>query len=161
MRIQDQNYHWFEDPLLGTDTLALKKLAATLDLPILGGSCPPALRSASQMIALQAIDMVKAGVPYSGGITDVLKIARLAEAFGMHCELEPDGRMGGFVHVHLLGAIKNSYFYATVCSGVQGQSTIVRNPLRVDGGYLSVPKEAGLGLQLNWSAVERDTKRVI
>jgi L-alanine-DL-glutamate epimerase-like enolase superfamily enzyme len=159
--LQEQDYHWFEDPLPGADTLGLKKLAATLDIPILGRPCPPALRSASQMVALQALDMVKAGVPHSGGITDVLKIARLAEAFGLHCELEPDGRMGGFVHAHLMGAIANSYFYATTCAGAQEPSPIVRNLLRVDGGYVSVPKGAGLGLQLDWSEVERGTKQVI
>jgi L-alanine-DL-glutamate epimerase-like enolase superfamily enzyme len=159
--LQEQDYYWFEDPLPGADTLALKKLAATLDIPILGGPCLPALRSASQMVALQAIDMLKAGVPQSGGFTDVLKIARLAEAFGLHCELEPDGRMGGFVQAHLMGASANSYFFATARAGSQGQETLVRNPLQVEGGYLSVPKEAGLGMQLNWSEVERGTERVI
>jgi L-alanine-DL-glutamate epimerase-like enolase superfamily enzyme len=159
--LQDQDYHWFEDPLPGADTLGLKKLAATLDVPILAGPCHPALRSASQMVALQAVDVVKAGVPYSGGITDVLKIARLAEAFGLHCELTPDRRMGGFVHAHLMGAMANSYFFAAERAGSQGLETIARNPLQVDQGYLSVPEEPGLGLQLDWTEVERGTQQVI
>jgi L-alanine-DL-glutamate epimerase-like enolase superfamily enzyme len=159
--LQEQDYHYFEDPLPGADMLGLKKLAATLDIPILGGPPQPALRSASQMVALQALDMVKAGVPHSGGITDVLKIARLAEAFGLHCELEPDGRMGGFVRAHLMGAIANSYFYAVTRAGSQGQSPIVRNPLWVDKGYVLMPQGAGLGMQLDWSEVETRTEQVI
>jgi L-alanine-DL-glutamate epimerase-like enolase superfamily enzyme len=159
--LQDQDYHWFEDPLPGADTLGLKVLAATLDIPILAGPCQPALRSASQMVALQAVDLVKAGVPHSGGITDVVKIARLAEAFGLHCELAPDRRMGGFVHVHLMAAMANSYFFATGCTGSQGPEAILRNPLRVDRGYVSVPTGPGLGLQLDWSEVERGTQRVM
>jgi L-alanine-DL-glutamate epimerase-like enolase superfamily enzyme len=159
--LQDQDYLWFEDPLPGADSLGLKKLAAALDIPVLGRPCPPAVRSASQMVALQAVDMIKAGVPHSGGITDVLKIARLAEAFGLHYELEPDGRMGGFVHAHLMGATANSYFFATARAGTQGQETTVRNPLQVDQGTLPVPREPGLGLRLDWSEIERGTERVI
>lgn len=159
--LQEQDYHWFEDPLPGADTLGLQKLAAALDIPILGRPSPPALRSASQMAALQAVDMLKAGVPLSGGITDGIKIARLAEAFGLHYELAPDGRMGGFVHAHLMGATANSYFFATGRAGSQGQETILRNPLQVDQGTLSVPKEPGLGLQLDWLEIERGTQRII
>ena len=55
--------------------------------------------------------MLRVGVPDSGGITDVIKIARLAESFGMHCEIEVNPSMGGFVEAQLLGAIKNAYFY--------------------------------------------------
>jgi L-alanine-DL-glutamate epimerase-like enolase superfamily enzyme len=156
--LQDQDYHWFEDPLPGADTLGLKKLAAALDIPILAGPGSPALRSASQMVALQAVDMVKAGVPRSGGITDVLKIARLAEAFGLHCELAPDRRMGGFLHAHLMGAMANSYFFAAGRAGSQGQETLLKNPLQVDRGTVSVPTGAGLGLQLDWSEVEKSTQ---
>lgn len=159
--LQEQDYHWFEDPLPGADTLAMKKLAAALDIPLLARPSPPALRSASQMVAMQALDMVKVGVPQSGGITDVLKIARLAEAFGLHCELAPDGRMGRFVHAHLMGAMANSYFFVTARAGSQGQESIIRNPLQVDRGTVSLPKGAGLGLQLDWSEIERSTERVI
>jgi L-alanine-DL-glutamate epimerase-like enolase superfamily enzyme len=159
--LQKQDYHWFEDPLPGADTLGLKKLASTLDIPILARPPQPALRSASQMVALQTLDMVKAGVPGSGGITDVLKIARLAEAFGLHCELEPDGRMGGFARAHLMGATANSYFYAVPCAGDREPSPIVTNPVRLDGGYVSVPTGAGLGMRLDWSEVELGTEQTV
>jgi L-alanine-DL-glutamate epimerase-like enolase superfamily enzyme len=159
--LQEADYHWFEEPLPGADLLGLQKLAAALDIPILGGAQAAALRATSQMVAVQAVDMVKAGVPRCGGITDVVKIARLAEAFGLHCELEADGRMGGFVHAHLMGAIKNSYFFATQCTGPQGGEPIVRNPLQVKGGYVSVPQDAGLGMQLDWPEVERGTEQII
>lgn len=143
--LQDAAYYWFESPLKSSDLMGLKKVASALDVPIVetvyGIS---ALQYASQLAATQAADMLRVRVPDSGGITDVIKIARLAESFGMHCEIEVNPSMGGFVEAQLLGAIKNAYFFY-FDDGVTTSQKNASRPHNVDG-YVRVPASPGIGI---------------
>ena len=90
--LQEEEYFWFEEPLRDYDLMGLKKLAAALDIPIAATEyLPGTIYSTSQLVAQQAVDIVRASVPWRGGITDMLMIARLAEAFGMSCEITSRG----------------------------------------------------------------------
>lgn len=160
--LQAQGYYWLEEPLRDADILGLKQLAGALDIPIASSAkTPDGLHSASQLLALQAVDIVQASVPLQGGITDALKMARLAEAFVVHCEFKQSDWMGGFVAAHLLGAIKNCAFYEAYGPGSRPGETLIKNRLVIDKGHLSVPSAPGLGIELDWQQVEKQTTRVI
>ncbi|MDP7254546.1 MAG: enolase C-terminal domain-like protein [Planctomycetota bacterium] len=160
--LEEQHYYWFEEPLRDFDLLGLKKLSETLDIPIAGAEyLPGSLYSTAQLLALQAVDIVRASVPWRGGITDMIKIARLAEAFGVNCEITSGGLMWGFVHAHVLGAIRNCDFFEAWKVGPQGGEPLITNPLVVENGWLPVPQGAGLGIDLNWTEVEKQTETVI
>ena len=160
--LQSLAYYWFEEPLRDADTLGLKQLSEALDIPIAAGQkMPDALYATSQLLALQAVDIIGASVPLQGGITDVLKMARLAEAFIVHCEIRSSDWMGGFVGAHLLGAVKNSAFFDASNAGAQAGQPLIKNPLAVEKGYLAVPQGPGLGIDLDWREVEKQTTHVI
>jgi L-alanine-DL-glutamate epimerase-like enolase superfamily enzyme len=147
--LQAQDYHWFESPLQSADGPGLKRLAEALDVPVLDGvTGHTALLATAQLIGAQAVDMTKVSVPASGGITDALKIARLAGAFGNHCEFEFDATMGGCVHAHLMGALNNACFFRAERSGPQSGGPGFASTLCVEGGYLALPTEPGLGLRI-------------
>ncbi len=57
-----------------------------------GSRLPVAVRGrlAAQHLAGQTADLVRVAIPAAGGVTDVLKIARTAEAFGVNCEIDAD-----------------------------------------------------------------------
>ena len=157
-----QGYYWFEEPLRDYDLIGLKKLTEELDVPIAATEyLPGTIYSTSQVIAQQAVDIVRASVPWRGGITDMLKIARLAESFGMSCEITSVGTMNGFVHAHVIGAIKNCTFFEGWGIGSLGGEPVIANPLEIEDGYLAVPQGPGLGVELDWSEVEKATKEVV
>ncbi len=160
--LQAQGYYWLEEPLGNADILGLKQLANALDIPIASASkSPDSLAGTSQLLALQAVDIVQGEVPFQGGITDALKMARLAEAFLVHCEFTRSGWMGGFVLAHLLGAIKNCAFYETGRAGSQSSEPLIHNPLVVEEGYLTVPSGPGLGMELDWREVKQRTTHMV
>jgi len=160
--LQEQDYHWFEEPLRDFDLMGLKKLSDALDIPIAAAEyLPGTLYSTSQLVAHQAVDIVRASVPWRGGITDMIKIARLAESFGVNCEITSVGAMYGFVHAHVLGAIRNCNFFEGWKVGSQGGELLIKNPLVLENGHLPVPKGPGLGIELDWGEVEKRTERVI
>jgi len=88
--LDEAGYTWFEDPLPGADGEALGRLGADLDTPVLatvGG--PDAARQAAAHLSRQSADLIRVRIPDVGGVTEALKIARAAEAFGVNCEIDP------------------------------------------------------------------------
>jgi L-alanine-DL-glutamate epimerase-like enolase superfamily enzyme len=159
--LQDEDYYWFEEPLRDYDTMGLKQLSDALDMPIAATEyLPGSIYSTSQLIAQQAVDIVRASVPWRGGITDMIKIARLAEAFGVNCEITSVGAMHGFVHAHVIGAIRNCTFFEGWKLGSLGGEPLITNPIHIEDGHISVPEGPGLGVQLDWAEVEKATAEV-
>ena len=160
--LEEEDYYWLEEPLNSTNSVQMKKLVDSLDIPVASGPCPPRrFDKVSQAITNQTIDFISVSVPESGGITDVIKIARTAEAFGIHCEIAGEGILWGFVHAQLLGSIKNSRFFEAFCSGMPAGSSLIKNPLLLRDGFLSLPEGPGLGVELDWQEVEKQTYEII
>ena len=160
--LEAQDYYWFEEPLKDFDLMGLKKLSDALDLQIAAAEyLPGTIYSMSQLLANQVVDIVRASVPWRGGITDMINIARLAESFGVNCEITSVGAMYGFVHAHVLGAIKNCAFFEGWKVGSQGGEPLIKNPLVLQDGYFPVSQGPGLGLDLEWTEIEKHTEHVI
>ena len=151
--LDEARYTWFEDPLPGADGEALGRLAAELDTPVLatvGG--PDAARQAAAHLSRQSADLIRVRIPDVGGITEALKIARAAEAFGVNCEIDPDDGNGGFAAAGLMGAVRNAMFLSWV-TGERGERArtaggLIRTTMSVRDGAVTLGAAAGLGMDL-------------
>ena len=148
--LDDARYTWFEDPLPGADGEALGRLAAELDTPVLATvRGPDAARQAAAHLSRQSADLIRVRIPDVGGITEALKIARAAEAFGVNCEIDPDDGNGGFAAAGLMGAVRNAMFL--LCeSGERARTAdgLIRTPMTVRDGAVTLGDAAGLGMEL-------------
>ena len=155
--LDKMNFYWFEQPRPMNDTIGAKQVADNLDTPIAVVVTTPL--EASQVMSIQSADHVRTGMPYSGGFTDVLKIARCTEAFGAFCHLDGPGVCHGFAHLHLLGAVKNAPFFEVTQTFTM--SPIIKNPWRIKAGYIHLPECPGLGVDIDWDMVNDQTTQVI
>ena len=105
--------------------------------------------------------MIIAGTPFSGGITDLIKTGRAADAFGVFSLMDSVGISCGFAHAHLLGAMKNAPFFEASQAGLVEDTPYINNPLSVVDGYLEVPRAPGLGMDLNWDTIDKKTEQII
>jgi L-alanine-DL-glutamate epimerase-like enolase superfamily enzyme len=86
--LEKLNYHWFEEPFRDFELAKYAKLSAALDITILGTETTRGGPwGVAQAIAFNAVDAVRADVSWKPGVTGTLKIAHLAEAHGMRCEI--------------------------------------------------------------------------
>ena len=152
--LDEAGYTWFEDPLPGADGEALGRLAAELDTPVLatvGG--PDAARQAATHLSRQSADLLRVRIPDVGGITEALKIARAAEAFGVNCEIDPEDGNGGFAVAGLMGAVRNAMFllWVTGESGERARTAggLIRTPMTIRDGAVTLGAAAGLGMDLD------------
>ena len=158
--LEELNYKWLEEPLQEHDITALKRLCDTLDIPIaasewvFGGA-----HHVATLLAQGAADIVRGDAVVSGGITGLMKVAHVAEAFGVQCEVHERGPAFCFAHVHAIAAMANCEFFEL--NGVDPKdptgATLVKNPIVVEDGQIVVPQGEGLGIDLDWDELERRT----
>ena len=161
--LEKLDYLWIEEPLQEYDINGLKRLSDAIDLPVL------ALESitgnpylATPYLAAGAIDIVR----QSGmGITGQMKLANLAEMFGINCH-------GG--NPHVVAAIRNDDWWETHArealnrgwnetnrSLVKAASGLIRDTTVVKDGYMYVPQTPGLGREIDWDRIQAQTVATI
>ena len=151
------DFFCFDRPRPDNDMSGGRQLAAALDTPTSMGVSSP--MEAAQVMTTQAADHVRTGVTPAGGMTDVLKAARCAEAFGAYCHLDGLGICDGFAHLHLVGTIRNTPFLEVGENGAS--SPFIENPLQICDGYIEIPAAPGLGMEIDMGAVNEHTEELI
>jgi L-alanine-DL-glutamate epimerase-like enolase superfamily enzyme len=155
----EANYFWYEDPYKdgGQSAFAHRKLRELIKTPLLLGEHVRGLELKVDQIVAGGTDYVRADADYDGGITGVMKIAHMAEGFGLDCEIHAPGP----AHRHCMAAIRNTNYYEL---GLLNPKVGPRRnvcPLYTDGfaddidsvdehGHVPVPHGPGLGVTLNW-----------
>jgi L-alanine-DL-glutamate epimerase-like enolase superfamily enzyme len=101
-------YLWMEEPMDEHSMSSYVWLCEQTALPICGPETAEGkMYARAEWIKAGACDMVRAGVGDVGGITPLVKIAHLAEAFGMHMEVHG----GGVGNLQVLGAMVSPGLY--------------------------------------------------
>lgn len=155
------NYFWYEDPMrdAGTSMHAHRKLRQMIKTPILETEHVRGVEPKADWIAAEATDFVRADPDLDLGITGTMRIAHLAESFGLDVEIHACGP----AHRACMAAIRNSNFYELALVGPR-----TKNPIppiyasdysdQLDGvakdGTFPVPTGPGLGVDYDWGFVE-------
>jgi galactonate dehydratase len=139
---------YIEDPLAPESTDSLRYVAANINVPIAAGERSYNLFQFKEIIDTGAVALVRPDLSLAGGITQVKKIAALAESafVGIFPHL-----MGSPInmatYVQLDAAIPN-YFLQEAYPAADLLNDILEEPLMRDGGYVVVPDRPGIGLEI-------------
>jgi len=77
-----------EDPLPALDIHGYRRLGQNLRIPLMATEVTPGgLQELTHWIVSEATDYVRGDVVIKGGITGLMKIAHLGEAFNLPCEI--------------------------------------------------------------------------
>jgi len=161
--IEELNFLWYEDPLPEDDIYGYVKLRQKLDIPILATEYTTGgLYGLTQFILQGATDMLRGDVAVKGGITSLMKIAHLAEAFRMNCEIHHGGNsMNNVANLHVTMAISNCNYFEVLLPAAAQKYGLV-NDIEVDSqGLVHAPEGAGLGYEIDWDLVKRKTTTVL
>jgi L-alanine-DL-glutamate epimerase-like enolase superfamily enzyme len=156
--LQDLDFYWYEHPMPEYRVSAYQKLARELEIPILSPEIAAgSLYTRADWIRREASDISRIDV-LRGGISGVMKMAGVCEAYGVRCEIH----MSGFANLQTLGATSED-----VCEyyerGLVGPGLDYETPPPyledicdvMDGdGYVHLPQEPGLGYRIVWDYIE-------
>ncbi|WP_254546899.1 mandelate racemase family protein [Halomarina pelagica] len=159
--LDEQGFFWYEDPYRdgGISQHAHRKLRQHLDTPILQTEHVRGLEPHTDFVAAEATDFVRADPEYDGGITGAMKIARVAEGFGLDCEFHAPGP----AQRQCIAATRNTNYYEMALVHPEAENPVP--PVYADGyadrldsvdgeGCVSVPDGPGLGVTYDWDYIE-------
>lgn len=155
-------YTWFEEPFKDWHVEKYARLAEALDIPIAGCEATPGVHwGVAQAIAQRAVDIVRADVSWKAGVTGTMKIAHLAESFGLNCELHATlmGPMD-IANLHCACAMANTEWFELHMPETMF-SFPMKEPYPIDAaGVIHVPEGPGLGITVDWHAADPASRRV-
>jgi L-alanine-DL-glutamate epimerase-like enolase superfamily enzyme len=131
---QDLGCYWFEEPLPADDVDGMAELTARLDIRIAAGENTYGKRAFRQLLQRRAVDVLQGDLRRGGGVTELMEVAAMADAFGIPYA----SHGGGTVNLHMLAAMPNACYLE---SGLLSPGS----SLRLVEGELLVPEEPGFG----------------
>ena len=163
LAIQEMGFFWYEDPLAEDDVYGYVKLKQKLNIPILATEYSPGgLYGYTQWILERATDMLRGDVAVKGGLTPMVKIAHLAEAFRLKCEVHHGGNsLNNVANLHVTMAIPNCDYFEVLLPDEAQKHGLVRD-IEVDReGSVHAPTNPGLGYEIDWELIERNKTAVL
>jgi L-alanine-DL-glutamate epimerase-like enolase superfamily enzyme len=157
--LDELGFWWFEDPLPRTDLDGLAELTRECKIvQIRSADRVEEIGEYAAMLKYRCMDIM-AG-PASFGITDLMKLAGMAEAHNMN--MEPHDFGGGTASLHVLLAITNADYYEQAtpegCFDSAIYPGVYEDPIRVDReGYVHAPTKPGLGFGIDMAEAEKVT----
>jgi L-alanine-DL-glutamate epimerase-like enolase superfamily enzyme len=156
------NYVSFEDALPTDDLEGLAALVQALDVPITMGEFTLSPYDYPKYIRRRALDEVRFIVENVGGISGGMKVAQLAECFGMLCQPHNWGSLlDHAAHFHCELAMPNNVWFEMTQPQGTTDRPYFKDQLRIDkDGYVPAPVKPGLGYEIDRNVLDNTLERV-
>ena len=159
--LEEYNLLWIEDPVAPDNLDGFKLIRDTAAVPIAAGERVAGIFGERELIERNLVDIIQPDGGRAGGITQMKKIAAMAEAH--HIMVAPHsgslGPVAEYGALHLMAAIPNALMLERMEHDWDGrQQTIVPHPVQANG-YLEVPDRPGLGCDVDEEFVAQHPSR--
>ncbi|MBN1401447.1 MAG: mandelate racemase/muconate lactonizing enzyme family protein [Anaerolineae bacterium] len=155
-KMAEYKIHWFEEPVPPESWKALKQVKEQVATPICTGERLHTRWEFVPIFENNLADFVMPDVTWTGGISELKKIATLAEAY--YIPISPHDASGPINIVagaQVMMTVPN--FYKLECSRYDftNYNVLIDEPLDVRQGHLHLSDRPGLGVELLPEALER------
>ncbi len=157
--LEDLRFDWYEEPMREFDLESYARLCQDLDIPILAAECSDGAHwNAGEFIRRGACDIMRTSTHYKGGFTGGVKVAHLAESYGMNAEVHG----GGWPNLQLALAIPNNTWYEDLVISPEQVRRKKDGPIPFDRGDVWVPEgSVGVGWDLKIADVEKQALQTV
>ncbi|GAU87007.1 mandelate racemase/muconate lactonizing enzyme family protein [Bosea sp. BIWAKO-01] len=142
---------WVEDPIAPDNLDGYRRIRDHSAVTLAAGERMATIFGERELIERDLIDVVQPDTGRAGGITQMKKIAAMAEAH--HIMLAPHsgslGPVAEYAALHLLASCPNGLVLERIEDDWDGRAkTVIPHPLSRDG-YIDVPDRPGLGVEID------------
>ena len=151
--LQEYDCYFFEEPVQPNNLGGSKRLADALPIPIAAGELEYTTSGFNDLIEFGGVDIIQPDATVSGGITEFMRIAGLAQA--KHIPVAPHWEQE--IHMHVVAALPNALFveYFMREINVRVEDKLYEDFVVPTDGYLEIPDKPGLGMTLQSDALTR------
>ena len=162
-RLEQFNPFFYEDPMLPDSPAVMGNLQQNCNIPIATGERFTTIYEYQQLLENNACSYVRPDLCLCGGISGSKKVASMAEA--QHIKVIPHNPLSPIstaACVQLDACIPNFALQEYTGESEPPKSDLLKNPLKLIDGYLTVPEGPGLGVIINDEALNQpETPKVL
>ena len=152
-------YHpfWFEEPVHPDDIEGSLEVKASTFIPIASGENEFTHYGFRDLISRRAVDIIQADPNIAGGLTEIRKIAAMADAYHIH--FAPHG--GHIIGSHAVAAFPNGLIvecYSSKASPYKDPDPpprIYNDPIEIKNGWIEIPDKPGFGMEIDEKTAEK------
>ena len=160
--LDELDFAWYEDPVDPTDMVSLAELSRRLETPIAMSDRPEFRLSQAPIAIEQKAARILIGEPSKDGITGIKKLATLCEAHHLMVSLHNGGNsLLNVANLHAMLSGGNFNMFPLLIPPEDYSFGLVED-LEMDAeGYVHGPEAPGLGVDIDWAALEPLTEAIL
>jgi galactonate dehydratase len=143
---------FLEEPAVPGNIEVFKRLKQAISIPLATGERDRTIWEMLPYLHERVIDVLQPDVAHTGGITQMKKIAVLAEAYSVplapHCTTSP---LGATASLSVAASIPNLLIHETAPGALKWGEQFMNRPWQIDDktGYATLPEGPGLGIEID------------
>jgi D-galactarolactone cycloisomerase len=152
----DCGAYWLEEPLFVEDIEGHAILRERGEMPIAVGENLHMRYGFENFIARGAVDFIQPDVARAGGVTEIRAISAMAAKHRVPVSFHTWGDAVALAaSVHLAAALQECIVMELDYTYNPLRGALLREPIKVENGYLIPPEKPGLGVELDQQALQR------
>ena len=147
---------FFEEPTIPEDPEGYARIRQGTSTPIAGSERLTSKHRFNDFFRAGALDVAQPDIVYIGGITEMKKVAALAEAYQVViAPHNTKGPVGIMAAAHVMAAIPNPLIQEFISpSRIPWRNSVLKHPLVIEDSCLIVPDRPGLGIEFDEKALK-------
>jgi glucarate dehydratase len=146
---------YLEDPVRGQENMA--KVRKSLKIPLATNMCTTSFEDIPSSISLGSEDIILSDHHFWGGLRVSMELSRICETFGRGLSMHSNSHLGISLAamVHLGAALPRLPYALDTHYPWQTDEVVLQGRFRFEEGAVVVPREPGLGVELDRGALAR------
>ena len=148
--LEAYNIWWFEEPVPVESTHALRQVRENVGVPICVGERLHTRWEFVPILENELADFIMPDVTWTGGISEIKKIATMAEAY--YVPISPhdaSGPVNVLAGAHAMASVPNHYRVETSRAKLNAYDEYIDHPLDIRGDKIYLSDRPGLGIELD------------
>jgi galactonate dehydratase len=154
--MEEFNPFWYEEPVPADNIDALAEAKRAIRIPVVTGETLYTKSAFRDVLEKRAADILNPDVASCGGILELTEIAAMAEPY--YVAMAPHNYNSTTIAlaatIQAAAVMPNFLITEYFVNFTETGDAISVNPLRVEGGYITLPTTPGLGLEIKEAALE-------
>lgn len=153
---------WYEEPAGPEFPDAIADIRRRIPIPVCAGERVHTRFQTLPLLQRHALDFLMPDITRCGGISEMRKIAALAETFNVPiAPHNPNGPVCTIASAHVMASIPNFFLQEFMLQDVPWRDTVLDHPLPIRNGVFCLDDRPGLGFELVEEELERHPGIVI
>ena len=147
--LKDFGILWLEEPILPDSLEAYAELKTRIPVAVACGERLYTRWQFRSLLELRGADYIQPDVSHAGGITELKKIAALAECHYVPiCPHNPSGPIANAATLHLAACLPSFYLLETMSNDVPWRTDVCAEHVEIQDGFMRIPTVPGLGVDI-------------